>query len=59
MHATVHGSRLPGVNERDRLAVLKLRGAIGSESTSPTKPEDVNLEDGTDEHEEPVENPAG
>ncbi|MBX0300476.1 hypothetical protein K2F54_10860 [Cryobacterium sp. 1639] len=31
----------------------------GSESTSPTKPEDVNLEDGTDENEEPVENPAG
>ncbi|WP_165787902.1 MULTISPECIES: hypothetical protein [Cryobacterium] len=31
----------------------------GSESTAPTKPEDVNLEDGTDENEEPVENPAG
>jgi hypothetical protein len=32
----------------------------GSKSTSPTKPEDINLvEDGTDEDEEPVENPAG
>jgi hypothetical protein len=31
----------------------------GSESTFPTKPEDVHLEDGTNEDEDPVENPAG
>ena len=50
---------MPYLPRLDAPNVARMSDAKNTPDSSPTKPEDVDLENGTDQEGTPVENPSG